>query len=495
MPTFETGRPGLLWDATAVPNAFFCEYMPSAPENHVKVYLYGLMYAHSGLCEEEGMLDEMAQALHLSREEVERAMRYWERCRLVERVQDTPPRYRFQSVQQVVLQRQQMPRDEEYESFARSVYAIFGDKRKLHGGETVLAFEWVEQYHLPAEVVLMLLQHMKDTRGLNFAFKEAQKVTVELCEQHVSTLEEAEEIFERSAAALKGSKKILSHLGMRRNPSVDEMALYVKWTTEWGFEPKAIREACKATVKGTPNFAYLDRVLENIRHATQGKATSEADVQRAMEESQLETEHVRELLRTLGISMAVIDEGMKAEYRGLEAIGGHELVMLAAREVVTRGRVHTLDKVKQYLEGWAEKGLTTVNAVNVYLAELEKCNAEIRVLMEIAGASGGCTKNNRDLYTQWQQWKLPRELITLAAEFARGKEKPMAYMHKLLTGWHDKGVANAEDARAEHERHTAQPKAEKSGKRVIEQQYEQRSYAPGELDEIDEDLLKEMKKL
>ena len=37
MPTFEAERGGLLWDATAVPNAFFCEYMPAAPDSHVKV--------------------------------------------------------------------------------------------------------------------------------------------------------------------------------------------------------------------------------------------------------------------------------------------------------------------------------------------------------------------------------------------------------------------------------------------------------------------------
>ena len=51
MPTFEAERGGLLWDATAVPNAFFCEYMPAAPDSHVKVYLYGLMCAHGGVQE------------------------------------------------------------------------------------------------------------------------------------------------------------------------------------------------------------------------------------------------------------------------------------------------------------------------------------------------------------------------------------------------------------------------------------------------------------
>ena len=98
VPTFETDRAALLWDATAVPNAFFCEYMPAAPEGHVKVYLYGLMCAHAGMTDDACMLDDAARALNMDRGEVEQALRYWERCRLVARIKDQPPVYRFLNV-------------------------------------------------------------------------------------------------------------------------------------------------------------------------------------------------------------------------------------------------------------------------------------------------------------------------------------------------------------------------------------------------------------
>ena len=506
MPTFETARSGLLWGATAVPNAFFCEYMPAAPENHVKVYLYGLMCAHGGLPDEEGLLSEMAQALHMERGDVERALRYWERCRLVERISDTPPRYRFVSVQQVMMQRQHMPHDEAYEAFAQAIYAAFGDRRKLHGGETVLAYEWVEQYKLPAEVVIMLIQHMIATRGVHFGFKEAQKVAVELVEQNILTIEEAEAYFVKSETARKGIRKVLRHLGMTgRNPTEDEADLYTKWTLQWGFEPEAILAACKETTKvGNPNLSYLDKVLEGLYSRTGGKATSSAGVQAAMEENRAETTQIRELLQTLGISFTVIDDGLRLEYRDMAAQGGHELVMLAAREVVKRTRTHTLDRVKQFLEGWRKLGLTTHTAVLAYLADIEKQNAELRALMEIAGAGGGATQANRALLTKWQmQWRMPAELIQLAAEFACGKKDVIKYMDKLLEGWHADHVANAAEARAAHEKHLAQlqqkneskPSAASGGKRVIEQQYQQRVYDPDEYDDIPEDQLEEMKKL
>ena len=502
MPTFETAHAGLLWDATAVPNAFFCEYMPSAPDSHVKVYLYGLMWAHSGLGDDGDLLEEMARALHLSRAEVDSAMRYWERCRLVERIQDTPPRYRYLSVQQVMLQRQQTPSDDDYEAFAQALYASFGSRRKLHGGETVLAYEWVEQLKLPPEVVLMLIQHMIATRGVHFSFKEAQKVAVELSEQHILTLEAAEAMFSRSEAAAKGTRKILNHLGIRRNPSMDEMDLYIKWTTEWGFDPKAIYEACKETTKGTPTFGYLDKVLEGIHSRSAGSATTEKQVQKALQDEKAETQRIRELLQTLGISMAVIDDGLRSEYRSLAAPCSHELVMLAAREVVRHGRIHTLDRVKTLLTSWLDKGLSTIEAVNAYLDEVELLNQQLRRLMEIAGMQGGCTAANRELLKQWQSaWHMPQEVIDLAAAYARGTSKPVSYMHKLLTEWHDAGISAPAEAQAAHERHMAEMKSKPTApaapaqKRVIEQQYEQRSYNPDDYDDIPPEQLEEMKKL
>ena len=60
-----------------------------------------------------------------------------------------------------------------------------------------------------------------------------------------------------------------------------------------------------------------------------------------------------------------------------------------------------------------------------------------------------------------------------------------------------------EEARLSHERHLAEltrkpaaaAPAAASGKRVIEQQYQQRVYDPDEYDDIPEDQLEEMKKL
>ena len=499
MPTFETAAAGLLWDATAVSNAFFCEYMPAAPDGYVKVYLYGLMYAHSGIADQEGLLADMAQALALPMADVERAMRYWERCRLVERTRQTPPCYRFLSVQQMLVLKRQAPQDEAYEAFAQAVYAAFGDRRKLHGGETVLAYEWVEDLKLPAEVVLMLLQHMMTTRGVHFSFQAAQKVAADMAGQEVRTVEAAEGYFARSEAARKGARDVLRRLGVKgREPSDDEMDLYLKWTGQWEFEPKAVLEACRETTKGSPTFGYLDKILEGIRSRSGGRATSQKAIDRTLAEERAETDHIHELLHTLGMSRRVVDEGLRKTYRHM-ARHGHELSLLAAQRVSRSKAAHTLDQVTELLEVWEEKGLTTVETAQTYLLEVDGLNRRIRGWMEQMDRKGGCTDANRTLLRKWQNdWHMPDTLMDLAAEYASDREKPMPYMDKLLSAWYEAGVTDENAARAAHDQFVKERKADgkrTAAKTVIEQQYEQRSYEDGDLDELSAAQREEMKRL
>ena len=509
MPTFQCDTSALLWDATAVSNAFLCEFMPAAPDGYVKVYLYGLMYAHGGMLEEEGVLDDLAKALEMHRADVEQALRYWERCRLLSRVQDQPPVYRFASVQQALLMKQSAPQDRPYEEFARALCDLFGSRRQLHGSETVLAYEWVEQQKLPPEVVIMLIRHMISTRGIKFPFKDAQKVVNELCEQNARTPEAAEAVFSRSEAAWKGAKKILSRFNVHRAPTMDEIDLYVKWTTEWGFAPKAVESACAETTKGDPSFAYLDKILQGIRERSGGRATTAAQVEKQIAGERDETVRVREMLSAFGMKAPVVDEGRRLVYRDMLTLAEHDVVLLAAREVGKRRGAHSLDDVTALLTAWREKGLSDAGAVSGHLDRVAGQNRRLKALFNVLGRECGCTQANRELLVKWsEQWRMPDALVELAAEYARNVEKPMPYMDKVLCGWHDENIITPDAAREEHQRFVAMAEAGSESarigvgragagqgvKRVVEQQYSQRTYDPEEYDGPTAEQLREAMK-
>lgn len=155
----------------------------------VKVYLYGLMQCYYP---QEGMdIARMASDLCMTEDEVLKAFRYWERKGLVRRVSDKPPVYRYTNVKQHSMLGVSAQTDPEYAAFAESVYALFGNERSIHGKEISECYEWVETLGLPAEVVIMLLQHMIATKGKGFKIKTAEKLAMSLAEQKVASIEDA----------------------------------------------------------------------------------------------------------------------------------------------------------------------------------------------------------------------------------------------------------------------------------------------------------------
>lgn len=201
----------MLWESTAVSNVFLCEFMPSAPDLYVKIYLLCLMYAHTPMGEGAGLVLDVARTLGVEEGEVEKALAYWERVRLLERISTEPPKYRFISPSLVMIDRNELPEDTEYEHFGQALHAKFENKkRKLHGGEVATAYEWVEQMKLPQDVVLLLVQHMLDNHGVNFKFKDAEKTALLLCEKKIDNITAAEEFLAGLSSAHKGVKSILA---------------------------------------------------------------------------------------------------------------------------------------------------------------------------------------------------------------------------------------------------------------------------------------------
>jgi DNA replication protein DnaD len=482
MPLFEFDEQYPLFDATPVENLFVQEYLPAAKGDYVKVYLYGLMHTYHPTA---GMnLAMMARDLGLNEEDVLSAYRYWERKGLVQRTADNPPAFRYMNAKQLLFMRQCPTEDKQYTQFADALYAAFGEDRQLHGQETSLAYEWIEDLKLPPEVVLMLVQHLISTRGKHFSFKAAQKMAVQLAEEKVHTIEDAEIVLSRSKAVLEGTRKILRRLGKRHQPSEDEMALYHKWTMDWGYDHDAIEAACRETTKGDPTMAYLDGILNGLRKRCEKTPASAKQVESQLQKEQDEAAPLKELFRALGISGLTVNEGTLCVYRQMRDVASHDVILLAAREAARFGG--RLDDVLRLLTTWHDKGLTSTRQVEEYIAAFYESNRLLAQLFEQCGKSEKPTASDRSLLAKWQKdWSFSTDLLILAASLSQTADKKMPYMDAMLRAWHEQGISTPEAAQAARERFEKAPAAataapQRHGKVVTAQLYTQRTY-----DEID----------
>lgn len=474
-----------MFDVTPVDNQFIQEYLPAAKGDYVKVYLYGLMRCYHP--EEDMNTDRMCRELNLDEEEILAAYRYWERRGLVRRISDEPPTYRYVNIQQRSITGEAVDVDPRYEAFADSLYAVFDHGRRLHGSEISTCYEWVEELKLSPEAVIMLLKHMASVKGKNFSFRSAEQLAVKMAEEKVHTLEDAEAFLSRDQALYDGTRKILRHLGKRNYPSEDQLAMYKKWTAEWGFTHKAIEEACAETAKGDPSMGYLDGILRNL-HARNGqsKIIDEAGVAEAREKNN----EVRKLLSVLGKG-SLSDKTLEL-YDRMAGIYPREIMLLAARECAARDGKP--EDVMKLLTSWKKKGLETEQEVRDYIAAFREQSELLRELREIWGLGGRAGEADRAILRSWQkELGFDREMILFTARYAAGTEKPMAYLDKVLRGYAEKGIRTAEAAQKEHETHvTAARQESKPAKQVSAQQYEQRDYSREDesFEEIMQQLLK-----
>ncbi len=480
---FELDQEARAFGVTAVENRFLLDYLPAAKGDYVKVYLWGLF-----ACVYKGpdySLEEMAQDLDLPKPDIEAALRYWERRALVSRISGEPPVYRFYSpTQRQTAANGALPVDMDYVSFAECVYAAFGDRRKVNPAEIALAWEWVQDVGLSQEAVLMLLQHCIAQRGAHFSFKAAEKLAVAMKEANVTGPEDAENFLQHSQAVQDGARKVLSRMGKRRAVTEDELALYEKWTGQWGFEPQAVLDACRETTGGDPSFKYLDGILNRLR--TQADARTGEALSRKLEEEKEEREKAREVFSHLGISPT--GPAAVTAYRSLLSVQPHGVLLLAADECL---RTHKkLDDMKALLESWKNRGLTTEEAVREYLGQYREANLALRELFEACGHSGRPTEADRKLYEKWRGWGYGKELLFCAAEQARSAEGgKIAYLDKVLETWHEAGIVSVEQARGRKK-----PDRPSKTKTVSAQQYGQRQYTEAELLAVSDDLIEEARK-
>lgn len=462
-----------MFDVTAVDNQFILEYLPAASGDQVKVYLYGLM-----LCchpQSDMTMDQLAKEVGMTEESVQAAYRYWERRGLVQRISDHPPVYRYVNVKQLTLSGVAQTSDPTYEAFSEAVYAVFDNARKLHGADIQLCYEWVEEMGLPQEVVIALLQHMKDVRGPKFSFKAAQKLATELAEKKIATAEDAVYYLQLEKNVLRGSKEVLQRLGQYREPTFDEQNLYRTWITDWGFTHEAVLEACADTTGGRPSFKYLNGILNKYRERS--AAATATELRQSRDSSRDAVQSLKKVMGIMNLPTLTINDVTKEKFAQMQELYTDDVILMAASECAGRGL--DFDDVLKTLRSWKRQGLNDRNAILESLRQVNQQNGFLAQLFDLWGRRNRPAAGDRKLLGKWTgEWGFSEAMIAATAAYAANADKPMLYLDKLLEDFHQKNITTPEQIaaqRLEQQQRAAQT-VQKPAKTVREQQYTQREY-------------------
>ena len=400
MPVFLKRDP--LLDVTAVSNVFLLEYMPKAPEGFTKAYLLGLMQTGAPGAQAAGL--DVAGVLGIEEAELARAFAYWQAAGLVRVISDDPLTVEYlRAGASSGLASGDAPR--KYASLVAALQDVAGT-RMFSGHELAEIYDWIETYRFEEATAVLCVKDCLARHGARAKLWQMNAAAKRWADAGVVTPEEAERFLALEQQRCAGAQRILRRWKRSRAATEDELALYVKWTEEWGFDESVIFDACaEMTSAAQPSFRYLDTILQTYRLNGAVTAEAAAELRRARDAAD---EFARMLFE-------------RAEIR----------------------RAPTLAQREQ-IETWHDR------------------------------------------------WHMGAELLFHAADESRTAPQPFQQIKKLVSAWHDAGVATVSAAQQFEQQRTSAPAAQQRKPRLAKaHNHHERAYSDEELAKIGIDLLED----
>ena len=293
--------------STDVENIFLSEYMPTAPGDYVKVFLYGLLYSQNNV---EINSRQFASQLQMSEKQVEDAWSYWEQLGIVSRkyiINTNEYDIEIKNLRALmyagVLDVEALDKEEasetlisaELKDLVYSVEQTIG--RTMSPSESLEVASWLNELGATSEVIMGAVEYCieKGKRGINYM----AKVVLQWTKDGFKTKEDVENHISSLEARYGNYKKILQALGLNRAATEAEREMIDSWFDEMDYNMDRVMDACvKASFISSPNIRYVNKVLQNWyeeakvdgRNVNSKLSISKADLNRYYEHLRKEAE-------------------------------------------------------------------------------------------------------------------------------------------------------------------------------------------------------------
>lgn len=254
---------------SSLENIFINEYLPAAPGDFVKVFVYGAMYAEYGMDIDSSLL---AEQLGLTEKVVNDAWNYWAQNGAIRKTYTKDEL----SIEYLSLKEKMYGRSEEEEELPDVEGNLFNDEsvkrlfdmiesklaRSLSSTEVADVLSWVQDEKIPPEVIRSGVQYSLD-RGKT-SLRYISRVVHEWYQEGYDTEDKINEHLNEVDARYNQYRRILRELGQNRRPSEPEKRTMDAWFDEMGYTMESVLEAAQKTISASaPSVQYLNSILTN----------------------------------------------------------------------------------------------------------------------------------------------------------------------------------------------------------------------------------------
>lgn len=425
-----------------VDNAFFTDFMPFAPENYVKVYLYGLSLAY--LADETvNTVEEIAKRLNIDAATVSEAFSYWAGCGIVNVLSASPASVEYLPINKNTLS---------LRKFSKTKYKDFNDQ--LHAmlpGRNILPNEYNEYYsimeamHIEPSAMLAVIAYSIRQKGEDVNYAYILAVARNLAHQGCLTYERVNEQLSEFDLYDKDLLAVLKSLGSKKSPTIDDKHLFKKWTKTMGFTLETVVQVAKSVKKGG-----MDRLDALMVKYYENRLFSWQEIEEFNKNRERLYSLTRSINRIIGVYYEQLDFIIETYVTKWLSCGFDDDTLLKIADYCFKHNVRTLEGLNETVEKFYRQGLLTEDSINAFMSE---ARAPGRGYTRRTGRRGSHQADNKprprrlphmDLRVENGQGRSAIRRVACPA----GNMNPVAYMNAVLGRWHSEGITTAEKAKA-----------------------------------------------
>ena len=433
---------------TNVENIFICEYMPLASGDSVKIYLYGLFLCQHP--EHSQSIDVIAKNLNLSEKDIRDGFKLWEEFGLVTVMTEEPLSVQYLPVRMAYSGKARKYKPEKYSDFTKSVQLLLPN-RMISTSEFTEYFNIMETYGIKQDAMLLIINYCIDKKGNDINFRYISKVAKDFGARGLVTAEKVEIELESYVLRTGNIAKILTALGIKRQPDIDDANLYKVWTQELHFDNDAILFLAKKLKRGG-----VDKLDKTLKELYSSKCFSTEEIEGYLNNKNYVYDLTIKINRALSVYVDVLDPVIETYVNKWLSFGYEEdALLLIAHRCFKQGKnsLEQMDTIIDYLNA---RGFISLSSVGDYYSSLKKTDDFISKILLTAGINRRPNDWDRENLNTWKNWNFSEDMILEAAKLSSGKSSPIAYMNGILGNWKNNGTFSVESVSTDKHELTAE---------------------------------------
>ncbi len=427
-----------------VDNIFINEFLPSAPDLCVKVYLMGLSKC-SNADDDQNTLSYFAQTLKVCEEDIISLFKYWEDKGLVQVLSTDPIEVRYLPIHSTRGQVKKYQVDK-YTDFNIQVQELFG-KRLVMPNEYAEMYNLIENHHFEEKALLDIFKYCVEMKGFNISPNYCLTVARDWERDGIKTSEQVQNKIQELGIIDDKMTLILSAMGTKRKVQIEDKDLLNKWLTVFGFEMNVIIYIVKS-IKNKKRHIDINVLDEVLTKYFEMKLMSIQEIENYENEKENLYFIAIAVNKELGIFYEDLTKEIDAYVVPWVNMGFDIETLKLVADNCFKSSVRTLEGYNSIINKLFKLGIVNTQAYLQYVNDNLAIDAKIKEVLIALNLSRNVNNMDRNFYNTWMEdWGFDKEVVLYACELSKDKANAMNYLNKILSNWNSQGVKTLEKAK------------------------------------------------